>query len=88
MGGFVQGEIGLLCGQEVGVMTSLMSVGPSNSTGFSHHAKGERYASPPWREDDKDGHYMFAVGDNLTSRCNFARSQLPIFSFRKAEFEF
>ncbi|XP_020111663.1 serine/threonine-protein kinase AFC2-like isoform X2 [Ananas comosus] len=65
---FPTGEIGLLCGQEVGVMTSLMSVGPSNSTGFSHHAKGERYASPPWREDDKDGHYMFAVGDNLTSR--------------------
>ena len=25
--------------------------------------------SPQWREDDKDGHYMFALGDNLTSRC-------------------
>ncbi|ONK61891.1 uncharacterized protein A4U43_C08F34640 [Asparagus officinalis] len=33
--------------------------------GMPHHA------SPPWREDDKDGHYVFAVGDNLTPRCNF-----------------
>lgn len=27
-----------------------------------------RNASPPWRDDDKDGHYMFALGDNLTPR--------------------
>lgn len=25
-------------------------------------------ASPPWRDDDKDGHYMFELGDNLTPR--------------------
>ncbi|KAK1399937.1 Serine/threonine-protein kinase AFC1 [Heracleum sosnowskyi] len=24
--------------------------------------------SPPWRPDDKDGHYVFAVGDSLTPR--------------------
>lgn len=30
-----------------------------------------RNGSPPWREDDKDGHYMFEIGDNLTSRCNY-----------------
>ncbi|XP_073289338.1 serine/threonine-protein kinase AFC1 isoform X1 [Primulina huaijiensis] len=24
--------------------------------------------SPPWRPDDKDGHYVFAVGENLTPR--------------------
>ncbi|KAE8681412.1 Serine/threonine-protein kinase AFC2 [Hibiscus syriacus] len=24
--------------------------------------------SPPWRHDDKDGHYIFELGDNLTSR--------------------
>lgn len=30
-----------------------------------------RFASPPLREDDKDGHYVFAVGDNLTSRCKY-----------------
>lgn len=29
-----------------------------------------RNGSPPWRPDDKDGHYIFAIGENLTSRCN------------------
>ncbi|KAL9667853.1 hypothetical protein QQ045_002222 [Rhodiola kirilowii] len=24
--------------------------------------------SPPWRKDDKDGHYTFSIGDNLTPR--------------------
>ncbi|MED6209973.1 CAAX prenyl protease 1, variant 3 [Stylosanthes scabra] len=27
-----------------------------------------RNGSPPWRPDDKDGHYVFAVGENLTPR--------------------
>ncbi|KAF2282631.1 hypothetical protein GH714_011924 [Hevea brasiliensis] len=25
-----------------------------------------RNGSPPWRPDDKDGHYVFAIGENLT----------------------
>ncbi|KAJ7523094.1 hypothetical protein O6H91_18G037200 [Diphasiastrum complanatum] len=25
-------------------------------------------SSPPWREDDKDGHYMFELGENITYR--------------------
>ena len=28
-----------------------------------------RNGSPPWRPDDKDGHYVFAIGENLTPRC-------------------
>lgn len=28
-----------------------------------------RQGSPPWRPDDKDGHYVFVVGDTLTPRC-------------------
>ncbi|GLJ32595.1 hypothetical protein SUGI_0655800 [Cryptomeria japonica] len=32
-----------------------------------------RNASPPWREDDKDGHYMFALGENLTPRYKIVR---------------
>ena len=28
--------------------------------------------SPPWRDDDKDGHYMFELGENLTTRCNYS----------------
>ncbi|KAI9122014.1 hypothetical protein K1719_006703 [Acacia pycnantha] len=27
-----------------------------------------RNGSPPWRPDDKDGHYVFAIGESLTSR--------------------
>lgn len=27
--------------------------------------------SPPWRPDDKDGHYVFAIGENLTPRCKY-----------------
>ncbi|EEF29380.1 afc, putative [Ricinus communis] len=27
-----------------------------------------RNVSPPWRPDDKDGHYVFAIGENLTPR--------------------
>lgn len=38
----------------------------------SQFVKGlARNGSPPWREDDKDGHYMFEIGDNLTYRCNY-----------------
>ena len=29
-----------------------------------------RFASPPRRPDDKDGHYVFELGENLSSRCN------------------
>ncbi|XP_020597948.1 serine/threonine-protein kinase AFC1-like isoform X3 [Phalaenopsis equestris] len=31
------------------------------------------HASPPWRADDKDGHYVFGVGENLTPRCTFGQ---------------
>ncbi|KAK1258128.1 Serine/threonine-protein kinase AFC2 [Acorus gramineus] len=35
----------------------------------SLNAKGTaRNGSPPWRDDDKDRHYVFALGENLTSR--------------------
>lgn len=29
--------------------------------------------SPPWRDDDKDGHYVFSLGENLTSRYKIHR---------------
>ena len=32
---------------------------------------GNRHAESPWREDDKDGHYTFELGENLTPRCRF-----------------
>ena len=33
----------------------------------------KRHASPPRRDDDRDGHYVFNLGENLTPRCNFHR---------------
>ncbi|XP_074574879.1 serine/threonine-protein kinase AFC1-like [Curcuma longa] len=33
-----------------------------------YHTGVPRYVSPPWRGDDKDGHYIFSVGENLTPR--------------------
>eukprot|EP01018_Ginkgo_biloba_P024163 Gb_40905 [translate_table: standard] len=47
-----------------------------------------RGASPPWREDDKDGHYMFELGENLTPRyCVFGVGTV-FFGKRAVEIEF
>lgn len=49
----------------------------NNLGGSSLYYKGvARNGSPPWREDDKDGHYIFVVGENLTSRCNYSYRDL------------
>lgn len=31
-----------------------------------------RHASPPKRDDDREGHYVFNLGENLTPRCKFS----------------
>ncbi|KAH1202049.1 Serine/threonine-protein kinase AFC2 [Glycine max] len=64
-------QVGLFCGQDVGTISSFApSRGPSENTTSSLFVKPvARNGSPPWRDDDKDGHYMFALGENLTSRC-------------------
>ncbi|KAH7528353.1 hypothetical protein FEM48_Zijuj05G0063600 [Ziziphus jujuba var. spinosa] len=65
-------QVGMFCGQDVGNLASFASLSaPSdnNTSSCSLFPKGvARNGSPPWREDDKDGHYMFGIGDNLTSR--------------------
>ncbi|KAI4336238.1 hypothetical protein L6164_014787 [Bauhinia variegata] len=63
-------QVGLFCGQEVGNFSSYApTTGPSEHNTSSLYVKGvARNGSPPWRDDDKDGHYMFALGENLTSR--------------------
>lgn len=64
----------MLFGQEVGNVPSFAYSGalPDQTTIPSLFVKGvARNGSPPWREDDKDGHYMFELGDNLTSRCKY-----------------
>ncbi|MQL79682.1 hypothetical protein Taro_012121 [Colocasia esculenta] len=64
-----QVHLGISCGHEVGDVTSFISSkAPSDCTSPSLDKEKTRNGSPPWREDDKDGHYIFAVGENLTSR--------------------
>ncbi|KAJ0979428.1 hypothetical protein J5N97_014902 [Dioscorea zingiberensis] len=45
-------------------------IGPGSNFVFPsyYYSMAPRYISPPWRGDDKDGHYVFAIGENLTSR--------------------
>ncbi|KAI3991712.1 hypothetical protein MKX01_038110 [Papaver californicum] len=57
---------GIVCGQAVGNVSSYALAPDHSSSMFFKEVA--RNGSPPWREDDKDGHYTFALGDNLTSR--------------------
>ncbi|XP_047316851.1 serine/threonine-protein kinase AFC2 isoform X1 [Impatiens glandulifera] len=62
-------QLGILCGQEIGNLASLSSSKTSSNQTSSFFLKGvDGNGSPPWREDDKDGHFMFELGENLTSR--------------------
>ncbi|KAM2557893.1 hypothetical protein TB2_014963 [Malus domestica] len=63
-------QVGMFCGQELGNVTSYASLmAPSETSTISLFDKEvTRNGSPPWREDDKDGHYMFSLGENLTTR--------------------
>ncbi|XP_022856390.1 serine/threonine-protein kinase AFC1-like [Olea europaea var. sylvestris] len=51
-------------------------LGPVTNYAYSSiYYKGVPHnGSPPWRSDDKDGHYAFAIGENLTSRCKCTSS--------------
>uniref|UniRef100_A0A804NSW9 dual-specificity kinase n=1 Tax=Zea mays TaxID=4577 RepID=A0A804NSW9_MAIZE len=58
-----------LCGQEVVNAFSAAVLGLSSGCVSSQVNQEQPHdGSPPLREDDKNGHYVFAVGDNLTSR--------------------
>ncbi|KAL3835258.1 hypothetical protein ACJIZ3_009994 [Penstemon smallii] len=62
-------QLGLFFEQEIGNVTSFPQPKALSDHPSSLFVKGlARNGSPPWREDDKDGHYMFEIGDNLTSR--------------------
>ncbi|VAI47582.1 unnamed protein product [Triticum turgidum subsp. durum] len=55
----------LYCGQELinGNFTTAFLPPPP-----IYYAGPPRNLSPPWRPDDKDGHYVFTLGENLTPR--------------------
>eukprot|EP00268_Persea_americana_P006334 TRINITY_DN1229_c0_g1_i6.p1 TRINITY_DN1229_c0_g1~~TRINITY_DN1229_c0_g1_i6.p1 ORF type:complete len:408 (-),score=60.43 TRINITY_DN1229_c0_g1_i6:434-1657(-) len=40
----------------------------SSSSSLIRHEAAARLASPPWRDDDHEGHYVFGLGENLTPR--------------------
>ncbi|KAE9601405.1 putative dual-specificity kinase [Lupinus albus] len=78
-------QVGLFCGQEI---ENVSSCTPSRNSSedtttsivflgvFRARSPLCRFGSPPWREDDKDGHYVFRDGETLTSRCKYT---LPSF---------
>lgn len=51
------------CGIEV-----VNGINSSHVYSSYYYPSAPRNASPLWREDDKDGHFVFAVGENLTPR--------------------
>ncbi|KAL9264095.1 Serine/threonine-protein kinase AFC2-like protein [Drosera capensis] len=63
-------QLGLFCGQEVMNVPNFVPPGaPTDYTTSSLFINGvSRTGSPPWRDDDRDGHYTFELGENLTSR--------------------
>ena len=79
----VQAQVGLFCGQDVGTISSYApSSGPSEHGTSSLFVKAvAQNGSPSWRDDDKDGHYVFALGENLTSRCNYTFTIIKKFTF-------
>ncbi|KAL8091971.1 hypothetical protein AgCh_034306 [Apium graveolens] len=64
----LKAHLELFCAQEVANFTSFSSRIPTENTYSLSLKEVARNYTPPWREDDKDGHYVFVVGDYLTSR--------------------
>ncbi|RID78681.1 hypothetical protein BRARA_A01477 [Brassica rapa] len=60
-------QVGMFCGQEIGNLSSFGAPSEISSSSLSVKTVA-RNDCPPWREDDKDGHYMFELGDDLTPR--------------------
>ncbi|CAN1275060.1 Serine/threonine-protein kinase AFC1 [Linum perenne] len=58
------------CGQEFGNGGGIQNYTYPNF--FYRDFQVPRNFSPPWRPDDKDGHYVFAIGDSLTPRCKLS----------------
>ncbi|CAI9093050.1 OLC1v1028453C1 [Oldenlandia corymbosa var. corymbosa] len=67
-------QSGIYYGQEVGNVSSFGHSRVSSDHGNLYvKGGGAQRGSPPWREDDKDGHYIFELGENLTTRYKILR---------------
>ena len=60
---------GMYCGQEFGGAAAMPNYGYASSMFYRGVPPN---GSPPWRPDDKDGHFVFVVGETLTPRCELS----------------
>lgn len=65
----------IYCAQEFGTV-------PNYAYSSIYYKGIPRNGSPPWRPDDKDGHYVFAIGENLTPRCKYILKAYDCFYMR------
>ena len=72
---------GMYCGQEFGGAAAMPNYGYTSSMFYRGVPPN---GSPPWRPDDKDGHFVFVVGETLTPRCELfsAIVKLRLFQYR------
>ncbi|CDP13250.1 unnamed protein product [Coffea canephora] len=66
-------QSGIYYGQEVGNVSSFGHSRVPQDHGNLYVKGVAQRGSPPWRDDDKDGHYMFELGENLTTRYKILR---------------
>ncbi|KAI3936780.1 hypothetical protein MKW92_043374, partial [Papaver armeniacum] len=48
----------------------MSGVGSRNTGAPLYYKSHIQNGYPPWRNDDKDGYYVFVIRENLTLRCN------------------
>ncbi|KAF5945177.1 hypothetical protein HYC85_015405 [Camellia sinensis] len=66
-------QSGIYYGQDIGNVTSFgHSRVPSDHASLFVKGLAQK-GSPPWRDDGKDGHYVFELGENLTPRYKILR---------------
>ncbi|KAL2484494.1 Serine/threonine-protein kinase AFC2 [Abeliophyllum distichum] len=63
---------GIYHGHEPGMSNYGHQGVPADPNNLYTRGLAER-SSPPWRDDDKNGHYVFDLGENLTSRYKILR---------------
>ncbi|KAL3511358.1 hypothetical protein ACH5RR_030759 [Cinchona calisaya] len=66
-------QSGIYYGQEVGNVSSAGHPRVPQDHGNLYVREVAQKGSPPWRDDDKDGHYVFELGENLTTRYKILR---------------
>jgi len=77
-------DVGIWNGNGEGAEPSISSDHSQlSSSTMKFKARSSRNASPRWRNDDKDGHYVFELGENLTPRCNHMFPVLLVILFSR-----